>query len=124
MMKAGQTMIIVRLVSGFAWLCVCFFTCHAIAWLGVSGIGELFLSDFSHPWKAQFNADFGLHLIAMAGCVAWRATGFLTKIGFGLACTFLGGLFSFAYIFIATFYARGHLPTLLCALPTNKGITR
>lgn len=123
-MKAGKTIIIVRLVSGFAWLCVCFFTYRAIATLGVSGVGELFFSDFTHPWRAQFNADFGLHLIVMAGWVAWREKSFPKKIGFGLACIFLGGLFSFAYIFIATFYARGHLPTLLCALPTNKGITR
>ncbi len=53
-------------------------------------------------WRSQFNADFLIHLILLATWISWRE-GF-SKRGylFGFLSIFLGGMFGFPYILVAT----------------------
>ena len=113
----------VRFLSAIAWLLTAFMTVRAISQAGLSGAGALFFGDFVHPWRGQFNLDFAWHLVFMAAWVAWRETASVKRIVFGLACIFLGGLFSFAYILAASFAPNASIRRLLVGPPltTNKG---
>jgi hypothetical protein len=35
----------------------------AVGQMGLAAAGHVFFGDFSHPWRAQFNGDFGMHLL-------------------------------------------------------------
>ena len=53
------------------WILIVGITWHAVQELGRDG-GMVFVTDFSHPWRAQFNADFSMHLLLFAIWVFWR----------------------------------------------------
>lgn len=61
----------------------------------------------SLDWRSQFNADFLIHLFLLALWVSWRE-GFTPKGHvFGFLSIFLGGMFGFPYILLATYRANG-----------------
>jgi hypothetical protein len=96
-----------------AWLVVMWVSIHAVATLGFNQGGATFFGDFSHPWRAQFNADFSAHLLLMAAWIVYRQKNLLLGLLFGLAAVMFGGAFSLAYIFVATFTAKGSFKGLL-----------
>lgn len=115
---------IVRGICAIAWLATLAATARAVPSYGLTGVGDIFFGDFGHPWRAQFNTDFGFHLILMAAWISWRESKPHKRVGFGLAGIFLGGLFSFAYIFAATFRSNDSISQLLTGqrLPvSNQG---
>lgn len=96
-----------------AWLVVMWVSIHAVATLGFNQAGATFFGDFSNPWRAQFNADFSAHLLLMAAWIVYRQNYLLLGLLFGLAAVMFGGAFSLAYIFVATFTAKGSFKGLL-----------
>ncbi|HEY1077405.1 MAG TPA: hypothetical protein VGE51_12005 [Fontimonas sp.] len=102
------------LLRGFlivGWLLLAAITAWAVGTLGGDG-GLVFFSDFSHPWRASFNTDFLLHVIPIAAWIYWREP----SKGLGLllaAGAFMGGLFTLAYLLVATYRAKGDPRRLL-----------
>jgi hypothetical protein len=61
----------------------------------------------SMDWRSQFNADFLIHLVLLAIWICWRE-GFTPKgYLFGFLSIFLGGMFGFPYLLVATYKAKG-----------------
>jgi hypothetical protein len=97
------------LIAG--WLLLFALTVRAVMALGLAG-GEVFLSDFAQPWRAQFNTDFTLYALPITAWVFWREASWLT----GLLCalgTLAGGVFTLRYLLVASVRARGDLRCLL-----------
>jgi hypothetical protein len=64
-------------------------------------------------WRSQFNTDFLLHLGLLATWIVWRE-GFSAKGWlFGVLSIFMGGMFSFPYLLLATYKAKGNPKALL-----------
>jgi hypothetical protein len=93
------------------WLALIAVTWRAVADLG-AGAGTVFFSDFSHPWRAQFNTDLSLHLLLFGIWVFWREGSKLLGVVGAVLCVF-GGLFTFLYLLVAAFRARGDARALL-----------
>lgn len=93
------------------WVVLLAVTWHAIAAMGFGG-GNLFFADFAHPWRAQFNTDFSFHVLFIAIWVFWRAQSKPLGLLFALLCA-LGGVFTFAYLAVAAYRARGDTRVLL-----------
>lgn len=102
-----------RIAVAIAWLVVMWISIEAVAAMGFAQSGETFFADFGHPWRAQFNTDFSVHLLLMASWLVYREKRVLVGILFGIAAVMFGGAFSLAYIFVATFTAKGSAKTLL-----------
>lgn len=96
-----------------AWLLVMWISVNAVVEMGVAPAGYFFIGDFSHPWRAQFNSDFSMHLLLMAAWIVYRER----TLAVGLLCGILaivgGGAFSLAYIFAATFRGDRRFESLL-----------
>jgi hypothetical protein len=105
-------MTLLRIFLAVAWLVIAYVTVRAVSQLGVAG-GNIFFSDFSQPWRAQFNTDFGFHLLLMAGWIFYREKSTVAGVLCGMGAIFLGGFFSMAYILVATIRAKGHARVLL-----------
>lgn len=101
-----------RIVLLALWAVVMYVSVRAVQEMGMQA-GEIFVGDFAHPWRAQFNTDFSAHLLLMALWVIYREP----KLWVGIPCAILsvmgGGAFSFAYILVATFRADGDVRKLL-----------
>ena len=99
----------------------------AVTIVVVAGHGILrpitFFSDLiALNWRSQFNADLLMHLFLMGCWIGWRE-------GFGLkGCTFwflsplLGGMFTFPYVLVISYQARGNMSEILLGvnLKNNK----
>lgn len=103
---------IFRIVLGIVWLVLVFVTVAAIQKLGVDG-SNIFISDFSHPWRAQFNSDFSAHLFLMAVWIIYREPKLWVGILSAIFSVLGGGAFSLAYILLATFRTSGDARKLL-----------
>jgi hypothetical protein len=100
-----------RLFVLAVWVVLLVVTWRAAAELGLAG-GNVFVSDFSHPWRAQFNTDLSLHLLLFAVWVFWREHSKLLGLVCALLCA-LGGIFTFPYFLFAVYRARGDARVLL-----------
>jgi hypothetical protein len=100
-----------RLFVSAIWIVLLLVTWRATAELGVGG-GNVFFSDFSHPWRAQFNADLSLHLLLFAVWVVWREHSKVLGLVCAVFCA-LGGIFTFLYLLVAVFRAQGDTRALL-----------
>ena len=100
-----------RLFVLAAWVVLLAVTWRAAAELGL-GAGNVFFSDFSHPWRAQFNADLSLHLLLFAVWVFWRERSKPLGVVCAVLCV-LGGIFTFLYFLVALYRARGDARVLL-----------
>src|SRR5262245_15075567 len=98
-MKALSALLIVL------WCLMVALTVHAVLALGSAG-GAVFFSDFQHPWRAQFNTDFVIHLVLFIVWVVWREESKLVGAVFGLLCL-LAGLFTPIYLLLAVYRAGG-----------------
>ena len=84
-----------------AWLAIVAVTVHAIATVGLSA-GSVFVTDFSHPWRAQINGDFSLHLLLIMGWIVYREGRPWRGLLLALPVV-LGSVYTLPYIFVATF---------------------
>lgn len=68
----------------------------------------VFFGDLSNfDWRSQFNVDFLIHLFLLAIWVCWREGFNFKGYIFGFLCIFLGGMFGFPYLLVATYRAKG-----------------
>jgi uncharacterized membrane protein len=93
------------------WIAMLAVTFYAVRALGSEG-GMVFLSDFMHPWRAQFNTDFSLHIVLIAIWVFWREKSKALGSICALLCL-MGGLFTFLYLLIAVHRAKGNAKNLM-----------
>lgn len=105
-------MTVLRIFLAAAWLAIAYVTIRAVSELGVTG-GNIFFSDFSQPWRAQFNTDFGVHLLLVGGWIFYREKSPVAGGLCGIGAIFLGGFFSMAYILVATIRAKGDARVIL-----------
>lgn len=110
-MRVGLT--VFRIMLCVAWLVLFWVTLGAVQRMGVNAAGTVFFGDFAHPWRAQFNTDFSLHLLLVAAWMIYRSRSWIV----GIVCAFLavnlGGLFTLAYILVASFRTGGDIRALL-----------
>jgi hypothetical protein len=104
-MKAFKFLIVIL------WILIVGITWRALHELGSEG-GMVFLSDFQHPWRAQFNTDFTIHLLLFATWVFWREQSKALGLVSALLCS-LGGMFTLPYLWFAVYRARGNVKALL-----------
>ncbi len=104
-------MMVFRVVLAVAWAYLMWITIHAVTTLGIDA-GNVFFADFAHPWRAQFNTDFLMHLALFGSWIAWREKSLPLGILLGLLSIF-GGVYTLAYVFVATFRNKGDFRTLL-----------
>lgn len=86
-------------------------TVHAGQQLGWNE-GMVFITDFAHPWRAQFNTDFSLHIVLFMGWVFWREGHIASRILCSLGCL-MGGLFTFPYMLVSLYRCKGDLRRLM-----------
>ncbi len=98
-MKALQILIAIF------WIMITAITVYAVRELGSEG-GMVFITDFAHPWRAQFNTDFSLHLLLFAIWVFWREKSKVQGLVCALLCL-MGGLFTFLYLLVSLYRAKG-----------------
>lgn len=101
-----------RIVLAIIWIVLVIITARALQQMGIDG-ANIFITDYSHPWRAQFYTDFSAHVILIALWMIYREP----KLWLGIICAmlaaFIGGAFSLAYILVATFRAGGDTRKLL-----------
>lgn len=87
------------------WIALVGITIYAVQTLGSAG-GMVFVTDFQHPWRAQFNTDFSIHLALLIVWVVWREKSKPVGLLSGLLCL-MGGLFTLLYLLVAVQRANG-----------------
>ncbi len=96
-----------------AWLIALGTMILATGEMGFSAGVKIFLEDFGHPWRAQFNADFLAHLVLMAAWILYREPSPVGRWLCAPAAMFFGGAFSFLYVAFAATRAGGDPRKLL-----------
>lgn len=110
-MRAGVVLFRAALCVG--WLALFWVTIGAARRMGVNAAGTVFFGDFAHPWRAQFNTDFSLHLLLVAAWMIYRSRSWFVGIVCALLAINLGGLFTLAYILVASIRTGGDVRALL-----------
>lgn len=101
----------VLLVAIFAAISV--YTVIVIAEHGF-GLLSVFFGDMrAMGWPGQFNLDFLCFLVLSALWLSWRHNFTPAGFAFGVAGFFGGALFLSAYLFFASYSARGDVKVLL-----------
>lgn len=100
-------------VAAVAWLVVLALTYKAVVSMGLTASGTVFWSDFTHPWRAQFNGDFCWYLLLTGVWILYREPRRWVGVGCALAAAALGGVFFFGYLVLATWMAKGNSSVLL-----------
>lgn len=102
-----------RSALAIAWLTVLIVTVRAVQQLGFDKAGDFFIGDMAHPWRAQFNTDFSFFLLLVAAWMVWSAKTRLVGLLCGVLSILGGGLFTFAYLLIASFRTNGDIKAVL-----------
>ncbi len=109
--RIGVTVYRIGLAVG--WLGLFAVSVKALQLMGLNSAGTVFISDFDHPWRAQFNTDLGLHLLLAGSWMIYRTR----SLAIGALCAVLainlGGLFTLAYVLVASFRAEGDFRKVL-----------
>ena len=58
-------------------------------------------------WRSQFNADFVLYLLIVAGWVSWREGSTARGYALGALSIVMGGMFLFPYLLLAIIRSKG-----------------
>ncbi len=96
-----------------AWAALVYVSVHAVSAMGAAAAGPVFFGDFSHPWRAQFGADFSVHLLLVAAWMIWRARSWIVGILCAVLAINLGALFTIPFFLIALWGAGGDVGAAL-----------
>jgi hypothetical protein len=110
-MRIGLT--IFRLGLCAAWAVLFWVSFQAVGRMGFGAAGGVFIGDFAHPWRAQFNTDFALHLVLIAAWMIYRSRSWIVGLICGLLAINLGGVFTLAYLLVVSILAKGDMRRLL-----------
>ena len=100
-------MAFLRFFLGVSTLVIFTITILVVMAKGINWPAVFFGDLVAMDWRSQFNADFLIHLILLATWISWRE-GFGAKgYFFGFLSIFMGGMFGFPYILLATYKAGG-----------------
>lgn len=110
-MKTG--LILFTAVAAIAWAILLYVSVQAVTAMGVNAAGAVFLADFGQPWRAQFGADFSIHLLLVAAWMIWRSRSWIVGIVCALLAINLGALFTLPFLLIAAWRAGGSLEAAL-----------
>jgi hypothetical protein len=106
-------MTLFRIILTAAWLALAWVTWHAVQLLGLDKAGDTFFADMAHPWRAQFNTDFGFHLLLVAAWIVWSNANRMFGLLFGLLAILGGGMFTLAYLLVQTIRCGGNMQAVL-----------
>ena len=98
-----------RLALLVAWIVLVGVTMRAISAMGASTAGAVFFGDMAHPWRAQFNTDFGWHLLLVAAWLIYRDRILVRGLAWGFLSVMMGGIFTLAFLFVETFRMKGDM---------------
>jgi hypothetical protein len=110
-MRIGLTSF--RLLICLGWAILLVVSVHAIQAMGLGAVGAVFVGDFAHPWRAQFNTDFTIHLLLVAAWMIYRSRSWMVGLICAILAINLGGVFTLAYLLVATFQAKGDFTKVL-----------
>jgi hypothetical protein len=96
-----------------AWIVIMVVTIKAGQALGFGKAGDFFFGDMSHPWRAQFNTDFGFHLLLVATWLVWSARNWALGVVFAVLAIMGGCAFTLPYILIQTFLKNGNIKAVV-----------
>jgi hypothetical protein len=102
-----------RIALAIGWLVIAWLTLQAGQQLGFDKVGETFFGDMAHPWRAQFNIDFLLHLLLVGAWMIWSNANRALGLLFALLAATLGAVFTFAYLLVRTVQTGGNLKQVL-----------
>jgi hypothetical protein len=106
-------LIVFRLALCVAWLVLFWVSYQAVSRMGFGAAGSVFIGDFAHPWRAQFNTDFGLHLLLVAAWMIYRSRSWIIGLICALLAVNVGGVFTLAYLLMVSFLVKGDMRRLL-----------
>ncbi|MDO7843782.1 hypothetical protein [Sphingomonas immobilis] len=95
------------IAAAVAWIVLFYFSAQAVAAMGLNAAGPTFFAQFGHPWRAQFGADFTIHLLFAAAWMIWRSPSWILGIVFAVLAINFGALFTLPYILIAAWRGGG-----------------
>ncbi|MDB5445716.1 MAG: hypothetical protein JWQ97_1033 [Phenylobacterium sp.] len=104
---------IFRVLLALGWALLIYVSVQAVRQMGFGAAGEVFLGDLGHPWRAQFNTDFGLHLLLVAAWMVYRSRPWFVGLICGLLAINLGGVFTLAYLLAVSIRAQGDMRKVL-----------
>ncbi len=110
-MKAGAS--IFRVLLAVGWAVIVYVSVQAVRQMGMGAAGAVFIGDFHHPWRAQFNTDFTLHLLLVAAWMVYRTKPWILGVLFAFLAINLGGVFTLAYLFVVSLQSKGDIRKLL-----------
>ncbi len=102
-----------RLFLAIGWLVLLVVTIRAISEMSTGAAGAVFIGDFVHPWRAQFNTDFVVHLLLVAAWMIYRARSWAAGLICAALAVFVGGVFTLAYVLVISILAKGDMRTVM-----------
>ena len=106
-------MLLLRLLLCVGWVGLFIVSFRAVSAMGLDAGASVFFADLSHPWRAQYDTDLGLHLLVMGAWMIGRTRSLLLGLLSLFLAVNLGGLFTLAYILVVSFVEKGDLPRIL-----------
>lgn len=110
-MRIGTVAFRLALIAG--WVFVLALSVRAVREMGFAAAGDVYFGDFAHPWRAQFNGDFGMHLLLVAAWMVYRTKGLLLGLLSAVLAINLGGFFTLAYLLVMSIRAKGDMRQVL-----------
>jgi hypothetical protein len=104
---------IFRLALVVAWVVLFWVSFQAVSRMGFGAAGDVFIGDFAQPWRAQFNADFAVHLLLVGAWLVFRARTWWLGLIWALLAINLGGVFTLAYLLVVSIQTEGDMRQLL-----------
>lgn len=102
-----------RLLLCAGWAVLLLVSIRAVTAMGLGAESGVFIGDFAHPWRAQFNTDFSLHLLLAAAWMVYRARSWALGLVWAVLAINLGALFTLAYLLVVSIQARGDMRAVL-----------
>lgn len=106
-------MTILRVFLAVSTIAIFAITFYAVGTKGFNWPAVYFGDLLNLDWRTQFNYDFLVHLFLLATWVAWREGFGLKGYLYGFLSIFMGGMFGFPYLLLATYKANGKPEAIL-----------
>lgn len=101
-----------RLFLIISWAFITGLTLYIMVQHGVNWPAVLFNDLLSLTWRTQFNADFVVHVMLFCSWIYWREDTPL-KGGIYAFLAIFGAIFSFIYLLVVTYKAKGDMRIIL-----------